>query len=420
MISKKSIIRILVTIILFYSMWLEAYASSPFLWLETQISPTSSENKIKKMQSALSQLKIYSWEIDWKYESIEDTLINYQIKSWLIEAETDYWAWYFWIKTLTALQNDYPEEFEEVSEKYLQIEPPSNDNRYFYITAYYSPLPGQRRYTTWSYEWDLKLNGSWKHTASWKEVFEWILAAPTNYSFWTKIEFEWVWVWVVEDRWWAIVSSWEEWQDYDRIDIWMGYWDYWLARALKWWTRKIMWKVVPETRELSIEFWFNPAEKYSDLKVDAEKPTEESVKDLQNLMTEINVYTWAIDWNFESVKDEFIKYQVDNNIISSKNDPQAGYFWEKTVAFIRKSYDNDAFKKQNNKLDEDVILSQEIKEKLNILNLKISATIDKKYWKNTPKAIEYRKKLRQMIDKQLYKTKNEDKKKQLKYIKSLL
>jgi hypothetical protein len=46
------------------------------------------------------------------------------------------------------LQEDYPNEFEEIVEKHLQMDKPATNIRYFYITAYYSPLPGQNRYTT--------------------------------------------------------------------------------------------------------------------------------------------------------------------------------------------------------------------------------------------------------------------------------
>jgi hypothetical protein len=46
------------------------------------------------------------------------------------------------------LENDYQEKFLELKETYLKIDEPSLDERYFYITAYYSPLPGQDVYTT--------------------------------------------------------------------------------------------------------------------------------------------------------------------------------------------------------------------------------------------------------------------------------
>lgn len=405
----------LISIILNSFLLLEAYASNAFYGLETQIHEWSNESKVKKMQLALSEFELYSWDINWNYESVKESLISYQVNTWI-----DKDLWYFWVKTLTALKEDFPEKFDSVAETYLQMDVPSTEVRKFYVTAYYSPLPDQNRYTTWTYEWDIKLNGGWKRTSSWKNIFTWVVAAPRNYVFWTKIELEWIWVAVVEDRWWAIVNSGERWFEYDRIDIWMWYWDEWLNRALKWWKRTVVWKIVPNTREVSVEFDNSIVSKYSNLKLDAENPKKEDVVDLQNLLTEISVYNWPIDGDFNNVKEVFIKYQVNNNIISSKNDPQAWYFWDKTYAFLRKMFNSWIFKVQKNKLDEDVILSDDMKAKLDKVNIKITNIINKKYWKNTAGALKYRSDLRNVIEKQTYKVRWDIKKNQLKYLRSIL
>jgi len=42
----------------------------------------------------------------------------------------------------------------------------SDEETYFVATAYYSPLPGQSRYTTGTYAGDIRLNGSLIITAS--------------------------------------------------------------------------------------------------------------------------------------------------------------------------------------------------------------------------------------------------------------
>ena len=39
-------------------------------------------------------------------------------------------------------------KFDEITNKYLKMDKPSTNIRYFYVTAYYSPIPGQKRYTT--------------------------------------------------------------------------------------------------------------------------------------------------------------------------------------------------------------------------------------------------------------------------------
>ena len=410
----------LISTLLFSTIWLEVNASSPFSGLETKITIESNITKIKKMQLALTAFWLYSGEIDGIYKSVEKSLLDYQKNTWLIVNDTDYWAWYFWIKTLTALKEDYPQIFTEITEKYLQIDKPSTNVRYFYVTAYYSPLPGQKRYTTWSYRGDKKLNWEWKITASWKWVFEWVLAGPRNYAYWTKIELQWLGVWVVEDRGWAIVNSWERGFEYDRIDVWMWYGDEWLARALKWGKRKIEWKVVPSTRSISMEFDTSIVAKYIDLKVDAENPKKENVIRLQNLFTELKMYSGSIDWNFNNIKDQLIHFQVENNIISSKNSDHTWYFGNKTYIALRKAYGSGIFKMKNNTLDEDVILAQNIREKLDLLNNKISLLVETKYWKDTVRAIKYRRDLRTAIDYQTKKITNDLRKRQLKYLKSLI
>ncbi len=122
-----------------------------------------------------------------------------------------------------------------------------NKEKSFIVTAYYSPLPNQEYYLTWNYEEEIALNWWWIRWASWKEVFEWMLAAPKNYDFWTKIYLEWIWTWVVEDRGWAIVEAWERGYTEDRIDVWMWHWDEWLKKALSWWKRKVKWLIIYKT-----------------------------------------------------------------------------------------------------------------------------------------------------------------------------
>ena len=114
-----------------------------------------------------------------------------------------------------------------------------NNTGYFVVTAYYSPLPDQEFYLTGNYNSEKRLNWEGISWASGKWVFSWMLAAPKNYKFWTKIFLEWLWVWEVSDRWWAIVNAWNRWYKSDRIDVWVWYGDEWLRRALYWGKRKI-------------------------------------------------------------------------------------------------------------------------------------------------------------------------------------
>ncbi len=243
---------------------------------------------------------------------------------------------------------------------------------YFVVTAYYSPLPNQKYYFKGSYEADMKLNGRWVAWASWKPVFPWMFAAPKSYSFGTKIYLEWIWVGEVADRWWAIVSTdptESRWYQYDRIDIWMGHGEEWLARALAFWKKTIKGYVIADSEtELSINLNTLPSPtsilaKYevkqnttivtttntqtvavkvpnlvAKLQVNPNSPKEEDVKKLQTIFTEMWMYKGKIDGKYESIQATFVAYQAYRWIISSKNSTEAGYFWDKTTVQLNKDY----------------------------------------------------------------------------------
>lgn len=123
----------------------------------------------------------------------------------------------------------YKEEYEKqgkVAEESLQ----------FVLSAYYSPKPWQSFYTTGSYAWDLKLNGQWHTTKSWKPVQYWMIAADSKYPFWTKIHLEWLWVFTVEDRWWAI--------KWNRIDVYMWEGEQALKKALQFGKKTVKWYIL--------------------------------------------------------------------------------------------------------------------------------------------------------------------------------
>lgn len=103
----------------------------------------------------------------------------------------------------------------------------------FKITSYYSPITGQEAYYRGNEKDEKILNGNGTHGASWRAVFNWMLAAPWNYTFGTKIYFPNYGVGQVEDRWWAILEKWARWDATEtRIDIYAGKWDPGLQRAL--------------------------------------------------------------------------------------------------------------------------------------------------------------------------------------------
>jgi hypothetical protein len=420
---KRNIKIFLIYIISIFIFQLDVYASSSFDWYELQITPTSSEIKIEKLQKLFNDLWLYNWEIDWKYVSIEWNLINYQINKWLITNNNDWWAWYFWEKTMILLEEDYGDMFHELAKKYLKKDIPELWKRTFIVTAYYSPLPNQNVYSydvykkrNRTYEEEVKLQWEWKITASWLWVFSWLIAAPDNYSFWTKIKLDWIWVWNVQDRWWAIVNSWERWHEYDRIDVWMWYWEEWLQRAIKLWKREVNWEIVWDETLVSIEFDESPVSKYNDLTLDAENPIKEDVEKLQNLFTDVWLYDWEVDWNFENIKDILIEFQIENWIIESSISHEAWYFWKKTIAVLRERYWWEIFKK----IEYNVAISLEKKQELTKIRDLLLDFINKKSNWNIKKAEKYKLNLKTSLDMYVIKVNDKIKKQQLLYLNSIL
>lgn len=252
---------------------------------------------------------------------------------------------------------------------------------FFVVTAYYSPIPWQKYYLRWNYEDEVILNWKWIRGASGKEVFPWMLAAPKTYSFWTKIYLEWVWIWEVADRWWAIVTAWNRWYSYDRIDIWMWVWDEWLKRALAWWKRVVPGYILPDSNTTPTIYlnnfpapdsavkWLSNKWEYSynneilNLSVTPESWIA-SIMRLQQIMNKL----WILDqnkitWKYEDSKNELITYQIENWIISSKDSPEAWYFGPKT----RKKMSEDM---------EWVDVQKEIERKLAIIKKHATTKVD--------------------------------------------
>ena len=264
------------------------------------------------------------------------------------------------------------------------------NKKHFRITAYYSPLPNQSHYIKWTYEKEIIMNGRGIRWASWKKVFSGMLAAPKNYSFWTKIKLKWLWVAEVADRWGAIVKAWERNFKYDRIDIWVGYWEKGLQRAMYWGNRIVEWEIIPKYSKNTLNISTIPAPRWTiyhatknpDLiqkkgiikrkiylywkktiknkKILALKqktyskdlfewPIQNSawVKNLQKKLTEMKLYSWKINWEYLSIRQIILDFQLKNNVISKKTDIWAGNFWPKTRKTLKQKYQE--FKEEKEK-----------------------------------------------------------------------
>jgi hypothetical protein len=75
-------------------------------------NPVKTIAQIAELQNILKELDLYSWEIDWKYDSIKDNILKYQLKKELISNETSLWASYYWPNTRKMLYQDYIELLE--------------------------------------------------------------------------------------------------------------------------------------------------------------------------------------------------------------------------------------------------------------------------------------------------------------------
>lgn len=109
----------------------------------------------------------------------------------------------------------------------------------FTISAYYSPCPAQAKYATGSYAGDIRLNGNGTNGADGTPVYAGMIAAPKSYAFGTKLDIPGIGVSTVHDRGGAIVDAGLRSNVYDRLDIWMGYGDKGLQRALQWGKRDV-------------------------------------------------------------------------------------------------------------------------------------------------------------------------------------
>jgi len=229
----------------------------------------------------------------------------------------------------------------------------------FTISAYYSPLPDQERYVTGSYEGDIRLNGSGVNSADGTPVYPGMIAAPSNYAFGTKMNIPGIGVVAVHDRGGAIVNAGQRGQSYDRLDIWMGYGDKGLSRALNWGKRNVevtVYGIDPNLKENVYLEGFTEAEKFIKSIVSEQKifkddlwfgESGDKVKELQGYLTDLDYYKGKQDGFYgDSVYKAVMQFQLDQNIIDNKEEFGAGYFGPVT----RRKIEAAILEKKKNKL----------------------------------------------------------------------
>jgi len=223
------------------------------------------------------------------------------------------------------------------------------EEAFFEITAYYSPLPGQRAYVTGSYDEDRRLNGNGTHGASGKAVFPGMIAAPSTYAFGTKIQIDGFGVGEVADRGGGIKSAGEENRygtgNYDRLDLWMGYGDEGMARALAFGRRVVGGSIVSVDSEVSVNFDVDMSQFTSQIAYTTTSPIQQQfdenliiksntgvgasgdrVEDLQRYMRQLGYYYGEYDGDYtQDLESAVLAFQLDHNVVSSADSRGAGY-----------------------------------------------------------------------------------------------
>lgn len=122
----------------------------------------------------------------------------------------------------------------------------------FVVTAYYSPEPNQCCYFRGNYDEEIMFNGKGIAGADGTGVYPGMIAAPETYGFGTRIALDGIGVGTVHDRGGRII----EWgADAHRIDLWMGYGEEGLARAMSWGVRTVKGTVYPVGTNAPDEAW---------------------------------------------------------------------------------------------------------------------------------------------------------------------
>ncbi|MDD2694155.1 MAG: peptidoglycan-binding protein [Candidatus Gracilibacteria bacterium] len=206
----------------------------------------------------------------------------------------------------------------------------------FIVTAYYSPLPGQSFYLKGNYDAERRLNGNGTNGASGSPVFTGMIAAPKTYDFGTKINFDGLGIGTVSDRGGAIVSAGERGQVYDRIDIWMGYGESGLKRALIWGRRKVTGVIVESSAS------GNPIDLagIDSGKVDISQFEKVTATLTTALPAEVQDMFADLGYTTEgrTTKEMILAFQLDHGVISSASDPGAGNYGPLTTAKLQEEY----------------------------------------------------------------------------------
>ncbi len=226
----------------------------------------------------------------------------------------------------------------------------------FTITAYYSPIEGQKRYIRGSLQADKRLNGNGTNGADGTQVYPGMIAAPKNIPFGTKMAIPGIGTVAVHDRGGAIVAAGQKGQYNDRLDVWMGTGDAGLSRSLQWGRRTVTVTVygvdpgITESIDLSgldanFQRYLDKAEGNAsssnsqifrkDFGLGDKDPEINTIKQKLN---QLNYFNGAYDDNFDAqTYQAIISFQQSYGIIDNDQEFGAGYFGPQTRDILEKA-----------------------------------------------------------------------------------
>lgn len=212
----------------------------------------------------------------------------------------------------------------------------------FTVSWYYSPSKDQDNFYRGDYQSEVRLNWMGLRGASWKPVFNWMLAGPKSYAFGTKIYFPGYGIGEVADRWQAIVKAGERGYSNDRIDVWMGWWEEGLKRALSFGKQNVVGYICDKSLTPGLNMSAFPVAKdfflISLWGLSLEKGREDKwVEAMQSYLAGL-WYLWKdkITGYFgEETEDALCSFQVNRGLLK-KTDDMCGYFGPQTRWELRR------------------------------------------------------------------------------------
>lgn len=356
------------------------------LWIGSDIS------RVKKLQQFFKDLSLYNWDIDWVYnKEITNIVYSFQISNDILSSQYDLWAWYWWVKTrglfkkmylnwefddlesnkdLLFSLNNYSKneelETEENKEKIdtknieesliideeikenielLEEEDASIDFEYK-ANEYIESIKTDMRlfdsftdnisqvkqlqnimFDMWYYEWDI----SWNYDDLISPIYNyqidnWIVvneSSPGAWYFWPKTRAS------IKNKY---LSYLDDLRDTKLDELKLAYEEE--QRELE-----------EQKRREELEQKYKELEKYA-LDIASKKieliwnlrqwQVSSSVRELQLVLKDLWYFEYqdtAIFW--EITKEAVIDYQLDKNIISSKDDIASWIVWPKTLDSIK-------------------------------------------------------------------------------------